>query len=57
MLPGAAKGAEGRWGKEADSDALKEVLEQGAVDARQLISHTQQLQENRFLCKTVAQSF
>lgn len=57
MLPGAARGAEGRWGREADSDALKGVLEQGAVDARQLISRTQQLQENRSLCKRLAQSF
>lgn len=57
MLPGAARGAEGRWGREADSDALKGILEQGAVDARQLISRTQQLQENRSLCKRLAQSF
>lgn len=31
MLPGAAKGAEGRWGKEADLDALKEALKQRAA--------------------------
>lgn len=50
---GAAKGVEGRWGKEADLDALKEVLEQRAVDARQpmMITHTQQLQETDFSAK------
>lgn len=31
MLPGTAKEAEGRWGKEVDLDALKEVLEQRAA--------------------------
>lgn len=52
MLPGTAKGAEGRWGKEADLDALKEVLEQRAVQCKTTY-RTEQLQENRFLCKTV----
>lgn len=31
MLPHTAKGTERRWGKEADLDALIEVLEQRAA--------------------------